>query len=420
MKETTVLQALKNWLIEQSFSVQTAGPLAWAIQALAVLALAVIAKIVTRQVILRLVQYFVKRTRTTWDDALLQRRFFNRLAHLAPGLVIYFAAPLFPAFQGTIERLSMVYMVMTGVLAFSAFLSAVDDVYNTFSVSRQKPIKGYIQIARIIVFIFVGIIALATLMDRSPWLLLSGLGAMTAVILLIFRDSILGLVASIQLSSNDMVRIGDWIEMPKYGANGTVIDVTLHTVKVRNWDQTITTIPSYSLISDSFVNWRGMSESGGRRIMRAVNIDMSSIKFCDEEMLDRFERYQLIAEYVKTRRDEIAQWNRDHGIDTSQLVNGRNMTNLGTFRAYVAAYLRSHPKIHQEMTFLVRHLEPTDRGLPIQIYVFSSDQVWANYEAIQADIFDHIIAVVPLFDLRIFQLPSGYDFRGLAEMMTTR
>jgi miniconductance mechanosensitive channel len=213
-----------------------------------------------------------------------------------------------------------------------------------------------------------------------------------------------------------MVRIGDWIEMPKYGADGDVIDVSLLTIKVQNWDKTITTIPAYSLISDSFKNWRGMQESGGRRIKRPVYLDMTSVKFCDEEMLRRFEKYQLITDYIKQKRTEIAEYNKANDIDTSELINGRNLTNLGTFRAYVAAYLHHHPKIHQGLTFLIRHRPPTEKGLPLEIYVFSNDQVWANYEAIQADIFDHILAVVPMFDLRIFQLPSGYDIKTLSSL----
>jgi miniconductance mechanosensitive channel len=240
---------------------------------------------------------------------------------------------------------------------------------------------------------------------------------MTAVIILVFKDTILGFLASIQLTSNDMVRIGDWVEMPKYGADGDVIDVSLHTVKIRNWDKTITTIPTYALISDSFKNWRGMQESGGRRIKRSMNLDMSSVKFCTPEMLDRYEKYGLIADYVKSRREEIEQWNQEHNVDGSELINGRNMTNIGTFRAYCIAYLKSHPKIRQDMTFLVRHLAPQENGLPIEIYVFSGDQVWANYESIMADIFDHLLAVVPWFELRVFQRPTGYDFRGIAETM---
>ena len=404
---------IETWLVDSGVGDIFAGYLAWFLLALAVIAVAMVVKLITRRIVLAAISYFVKRTQTTWDDALVKRRFFSRLAHLAPALIVYFGAPLFGSAVGLIERVALVYMVMTGVLSFSAFLSAVDDIYHTFSVSRQKPIKGYIQLVRIFIFVFVGIIALATLMDRSPWLLLSGLGAMTAVLLLIFRDTILGLVASVQLSSNDMVRIGDWIEMPKYGADGDVVDVTLHTVKVRNWDKTITAIPAYQLISDSFKNWRGMAESGGRRIKRAIDIDMTSVRFCDAEMLARFEKYQLITDYVKQRRQEIADYNKAHNVDTAYLINGRNMTNLGTFRAYLVAYLRSHPKIHQDMTFLIRQLSPTPTGIPLEIYVFSNDQEWANYEAIQADIFDHVLAVVPLFDLRVFQNPSGYDFRSL-------
>ncbi len=410
-------ELIQNWLlglgVEQNLSIW----LGWAILIAGLIAVAMIAKFITRRVVLRAITFFVRRTATKWDDALLQRHFFSRLAHFTPAIIFYFGAPLFPAVAPTVERIAMDYMILTGLFVVSAFLSAVEDVYATYSISRQKPIKGYVQLTRIILFIFVGIIALATLMNRSPWLLLSGLGAMTAVILLIFRDSILGLVASVQLSSNDMVRIGDWIEMPKYGADGDVIDVTLNTVKVRNWDKTITTIPAYQLISDSFKNWRGMTESGGRRIKRAVNIDMAGIKFCDKAMLDRFEEYQLLAPYIRQRRKEIAEYNKTHDIDTRHLINGRNMTNIGTFRAYVAAYLHSHPKIHQDMTFLIRHLPPGENGLPIEIYVFSNDQEWANFEAIQADIFDHILAVLPLFDLRVFQRPSGYDFRGLADLL---
>jgi len=237
---------------------------------------------------------------------------------------------------------------------------------------------------------------------------------MTAVLILVFKDSILGLVAGIQLSANDMVRIGDWIEMPEFGADGDVTDVTLNTVKVQNWDKTITTIPAYALISDSFKNWRGMSESGGRRIKRSISIDMDSIKFCTPEMLERFESFGAISEYINTKRAEIEAFNATLDTDISVVVNRRNLTNVGTFRAYVEFYLRSHPNIHHGMTFLVRQLPPDEHGLPIEIYVFSSDQDWINYEGIQADIFDHMLAVIPMFDLAVFQSPSGSDSRILA------
>ena len=231
--------------------------------------------------------------------------------------------------------------------------------------------------------------------------------------MLVFRDSILGFVAGIQLAANRMVSVGDWIEMPAYGADGDVLEVALTTVKVQNWDKTITTIPTYALISESFKNWRGMSESGGRRIKRSVSIDMSSIKFCDLEMLERFEKIQYISGYIEQKKNELKDFNRAMSVDTASLVNGRRMTNIGTFRAYVQAYLQNHPKINKDMTFLIRQLPPTENGLPIEIYVFSNDKVWANYEAIQADIFDHVLAVVPEFDLRVYQNPTGADFRIL-------
>jgi miniconductance mechanosensitive channel len=238
---------------------------------------------------------------------------------------------------------------------------------------------------------------------------------MTAVVMLVFRDAILGFVAGIQLSANQMVSPGDWIEMPKYGADGDVLEVALTTVKVRNWDKTITTIPTYALISESFKNWRGMKESGGRRIKRAIHIDMHSIRFCDEPMLQRFSKIEFVSEHLARKRQEIAHWNADRGVDDSAPINGRRLTNIGTFRAYLIAYLRAHPMIHQEMTFLVRQLAPTPHGLPLEIYVFSRDQVWANYEGIQADIFDHVLAVAPEFDLRIFQTPTGGDVRAALE-----
>jgi len=411
-----MVEIFRNWLIDIGVSESPALYLGWVGIALAILILAYAANYIAKRFLLAGVSYFVKKTKTKWDDVLLKRKVFTRLSHFAPALIIYGTAYLFETAQGFIERLAMIYMIFAGILVINAFLNAVVDIYRTFEISKQRPIKGYVQIAQIIIFVSLGIIVISTLMNRSPWLLLSGLGAMTAVILLIFKDSILGLVASVQLSGNDMVRLGDWIEMPQYGADGDVIDITLTTVKVQNWDKTITTIPAYSLISDSFKNWRGMSESGGRRIKRAVYIDMNSIKFCTPEMLARFEKYQLLTDYIRTRKDEIAKYNKEHNIDTSELINGRNMTNVGTFRAYIIAYLRNHPKIHQNMTFLIRHLPPSEKGLPIEIYVFSNDQEWANYEAIQADIFDHILSVVPMFDLRVFQNPTGNDFREISKV----
>jgi len=409
-----MVNIFKKWIVELGAAGQAATVLAWVAVVVILALLAILSNYIVKKLLLKIVAFLIRKSKTNWDDALLERKVFDRLSHIAPALVVYFAAPVFTPVAGILERLSIVYMIVVGVLVIDAFLNAVVDVYRSFEISKQKPIKGYVQVAKVIIVVLFTISALAVLMDRSPILLLSGFGAMTAVILLVFKDSILGLVASIQLSANDMVRIGDWIEMPKYGADGDVIDITLNTVKVQNWDKTITTIPSYSLISDSFKNWRGMADSGGRRIKRPVMIDITSIRLCTDEMLDRFEKFMLIAEYVKSKRTEVAEYNVSKKIDTSELINGRRLTNIGTFRAYVAAYLRAHPKIHNDMTFLVRQLPPGEHGLPLEIYVFSNDQEWANYEAIQADIFDHILAVLPMFDLRIFQQPTGSDFRALS------
>jgi len=410
-----MLEILNKWFIDIGVNETLANYLGWAAVVVIIFILAALSHFIAKKFFLTGISFLVKKSKTKWDDALLQRKVFNRLSHFAPALVIFFTAYLFGPVEDIIQRLAMVYMFFAGVLAVNSFLNAVVDIYRTYDISRQRPIKGYVQVAQIIMFILLGIAAIATLMNRSPWLILSGFGAMTAVILLIFKDSILGLVASVQLSGNDMVRIGDWIEMPKYGADGDVMDITLTTVKVQNWDKTITTIPAYSMISDSFKNWRGMSESGGRRIKRAIYIDMNSIKFCTPEMIEHYKKYQLLTDYIETKKGEIEKYNKEHNIDTSELINGRNMTNVGTFRAYIVAYLKNHPKIHQAMTFLIRHLPPGEKGLPIEIYVFSNDQVWANYEAIQADIFDHILAVAPMFDLRVFQNPSGSDFRQLTQ-----
>jgi miniconductance mechanosensitive channel len=408
-----VIQALGNWFTNQGLEAPLANYLAQGALALAVILLAWIANWVVKRILLAVVGFLVRESRTKWDDILLERKVFQWLAHLAPALVIYYCAYLFPEVSGIIQNLSMVYMMITGFLVANALLNSLDDIYQTFDVSRQRPIKGYLQVVKIIVFVFVGVVVISMLLGRSPWIILSGMGAMTAVLILIFKDSILGLVASLQLSMNDMVRIGDWIEMPKYGADGDVIDITLHTVRVQNFDKTIVTIPAYSLISDAFKNWRGMQESSGRRIKRAINIDMQSIRFCTPEELDQYEKIQYLNEYITTRRREVDEYNREHNIDTSVPINGRKLTNIGTFRAYVVGYLRNHPKINQEMTFLIRQLPPGEHGLPIEIYVFSNDQVWANYEAIQADIFDHILAVVPIFGLRVFQLPTGHDVAKL-------
>jgi miniconductance mechanosensitive channel len=297
---------------------------------------------------------------------------------------------------------------MAGVLFLFAFINAWHKIYLKLPVSEHRHIKGYLQLLKIFIGFIAFLIVISVTFNRDLTTLLAGLGAMAAVLLLIFKDTILGLVASVQLSANKMVKIGDWISIPSRGTDGTVLDITLNTVKVQNFDKTILTIPTYALVQESFQNWTGMEESGGRRIKRALYIDVQSIGFLDKEQIERLKKIQILRDYIETKEKDLKDFNEKHSIDDSVLVNGRRMTNIGTFRAYIQSYLK-----HNDMTFLVRHLPVSEKGLPVEIYVFSTDQEWANYEAIQADIFDHLLAVIPEFGLRVFQNPTGSDFKQL-------
>lgn len=412
-----MLELLQNWLVSHGISASLAFYLARGGAFVAVLILSAVANFVAKHYILSALTFVISRSKTKWDDAFLRRKVLNRLAHLAPALVIYLLTPVALAGLGpTIafaRSATQIYMIIVLMLVLDSFLNAVVDIYHTFELSKEIPIKGFVQILKLMLYFLAVIFIISIVLNKTPVYLFSGLGALTAVLMLIFRDAILGFVAGIQLTANKMVAHGDWIEMPKYGADGDVLEVTLTTVKVQNFDKTVTTIPTYALISESFKNWRGMQESGGRRIKRAVNIDMNAIRFCNEEMLGRFEKIQYISEYIDKKKRELEEFNRAIKVDNTSLANGRRMTNIGTFRAYVQAYLRNHPMINPEMTFLIRQLRPTEHGLPIEIYVFCRDKAWVNYEAIQADIFDHILAVVPEFDLRVFQNPTGGDFQVL-------
>ena len=405
---------ITDFLVNNGISDSIANLIGLAVTITLLLILAIISYWITKHYLVKLLEIVFKRSKNTWDDALVQHGFVKRLSNMMPIIVVYMSIDLLMPSQAfapeLFKRVSMVFFVMAGVWILDSVLLAVREIYSSSQIASRRPIRGYTDAIKIIAYVMAGIFIISILTDKSPWGILSILGGFTVVLMLIFKDTILGFVASIKLSGHDMVRVGDWIEMPKYGADGDVIDVTIHTVKVRNWDKTITTIPTYGLVTDAFKNWRGMSESGGRRIKRSLNIDMSSIKFCTDEMLESFEKFALLKEYLQHKKEEISAYNAEHEVDGSQLINGRHQTNIGVFRAYVVAYLKNHPKIHQTMTFLVRHLEPTPYGLPVQIYVFSNDQAWANYEAIQADIFDHLLAALPEFDLRVFQNPTGYDF----------
>jgi miniconductance mechanosensitive channel len=412
-----MLEWMQNWLSAHGVNTSLSLYTSYTVAVIGVLLLATAANFVAKRYILSAISHLIARSKSKWDDAILGSRTLKRLANLAPALVIYVLAPI--ALQGLdftitlIRGVVQVYMLLTLMLVLDSLLNAFETMYQNFRAAREIPIKGFVQVLKLVLYFVTGILIISILLNKTPVYLLSGIGAMTAVVMLIFRDSILGFVAGIQLAANKMVAVGDWIEMPRYGADGDVLEVALTTVKVQNWDKTITTIPTYALISESFKNWRGMSESGGRRIKRSVSIDMNSIRFCDEDMLKRFAKIQYISAYIETKKAELQAFNQSMKVDNASLANGRRMTNVGTFRAYVQAYLKNHPSINQDMTFLVRQLPPTEHGLPIEIYVFSKDKVWANYEAIQADIFDHILAVLPEFDLRVYQDPTGADFRAL-------
>ncbi|MCD6355114.1 MAG: mechanosensitive ion channel [Prolixibacteraceae bacterium] len=411
-----------------------AKPSAAFISILLIIFVAWLAHFLTRQIILRIVSRIAKRTKITWDDILVKNKVFKGLAHLVPAFILYYTADFsYPVLHqslseldpATIELLSndyyftltafltkmaQIYFTIIIVFVTNSVLNSALEIYNTTAYAHHRPIKGYVQLVKIFVYFMAGIMIISVLLGKDPTVLLAGLGAMAAVLILVFKDTILGFVASIQISSNNMLNIGDWIEMKSHGADGTVIDITLNTVKVQNWDKTIATIPIYSLVAESFNNWRGMEESGGRRIKRSILIDMQSIKFCDSAMLSRFEKFNLIRDYVKEKEAEVKNHNKKHKLPDEDYISGRHQTNVGIFRKYLEVYLRQHPMINTEMTFLVRQLHPSEKGLPIEIYVFSKEKAWANYEAIQADIFDHILAVIPEFELRVFQEPTGADF----------
>lgn len=373
---------------------------------------------VLHRVVLRWVEGRTRGTQRIWRRAFFERKLFGRLALTLQGIIIYIQAGLWlkgdtillPAIQTAVNMWILLY----ALLSLYSLLDALLDIFRQRPAMRTFPLRGIFQSIKLIASIFIGLLIISALIGKSPVILLSGLGAMTAVLMLVFKDPIMGLVAGIQLSANDMLAVGDWLEMGRYGADGEVIDIGLTTVKVQNWDHTITTIPTYALISDSFKNWRGMSESGGRRIKRSVLLDASSVRFLNEDDIQRLQKSRLLGDYLNEKVQEITRYNSEKQTDMSLLVNGRRLTNLGTFRAYLGVMLREHPHIHQQMTLMVRQLEASSNGIPVEIYAFTNTTSWVVYEGIQSDIFDHIFAVLPEFDLRVHQTPTGYDMRMLA------
>ncbi|WP_257558185.1 mechanosensitive ion channel family protein [Sphingobium sp. CFD-2] len=370
-----------------------------------------IAKRIVLRLLLRLLNHFPFRIEAGHVGTIVAR-----LSNIVPALVVELGIGTIPHLSSEavafVRSLCTAFTILTIAIALSDFLTLLNDLYQRRPDAANRPIKGYVQLGKLLLYAAAAILIIAALMDQSPLLLLSGLGAMAAVLMLVFKDTILSLVASVQIGSNDMVRVGDWIEMPQFNANGDVVDIALHTVKIQNFDKTITTVPTHRLISESFRNWRGMAESGGRRIMRSLMIDQRSVRFLDEDDMERMDRFALLRTYLQSKQGEIEQWNAEHGAKS--MVNGRRLTNIGTFRAYVLAYLRARADIAQNKTLLVRQLAPSENGLPLEIYAFANSTIWAEYEGVQADVFDHLIAILPEFGLRLFQRPSGADLSAMA------
>lgn len=400
MKEN-IGNLLENWLMNLGMSMQFAEITSVIIIIISLTIASFVADFITRKVLLAALHTVIRRTKTLWDDILLEKKVFNKIAHIAPAILVYYtidwAFPTVPKFTAVLEQAAIIYMIIICMSILNSFLNGVNEIYDHSAGKRKgTSIKSYVQVVKIFAFFILGILIVSILLNKDLKILMGGLGAIAAILLLVFKDSILGLVAGVQLSGNDLVRIGDWISMPSHNADGNVIEITLNTVKVQNWDKTIATIPTYALVSESFNNWRGMEESGGRRIKRAIHIDMNSVHFCTDEELNTLKKLEYI--------DEIIEEKNNRGI---------KITNSGIFRKYLVKYLKERSDINDEMTLLVRHLQPASKGLPIEFYVFSKEQEWATFEDIQAEIMDHIIAILPEFNLKIFQQPTGSDFASI-------
>lgn len=393
------------------------GQLAMVTGLVILLTLSWMANFLVKHILLRSVFRLLNMQKAQCEKSGLDLRFVARLANVVPALVISTGISIVPhlpdAVKQVVYNVCNAFMVLTVALAFSHFLTMVNSLYSRRPEAKNKPIKGYIQLLKIIIFAIAIILMIATLLDRSPFILLSGLGAMAAVLMLIFQDTILSMVASVQISSNDLLRVGDWVEMPDLNADGDVIDIALHTVQIQNWDKTITTIPTRRFLTDPFKNWRGMKDSGGRRIKRSIMLDQQSVHFLTEEEGSKLKKFRLLSEYLTEKEQEIRQWNEALKEQGKEPVNTRRITNLGTFRAYVVNYLKSNSNLHQHMTLMVRQLAPTADGLPLEIYCFTTTTAWVAYEGIQSDIFDHLLAILPEFGLRVYQHPSGMDVRSL-------
>lgn len=407
---------IHNLLMNANIKEDIAWYLSYLILVAGIILISLIANLITKKVILKIFSRIIKKNKYQWDDILLERKVFTRLANIIPGIIVYIFAPTFNTsqVQTLVHRGAVIYILIVIFFVTNSLLDSIDAIYRTYPISKVRPIKGLLQVVKIVFYIVIGIVIIGTLMDQNPLLMLGGIGAFAAVFSFVFKDSILGFIAGIQLTSNDMLRIGDWIEMSKYGADGDVIDITLNTVKVQNFDKTIVTLPAYALVSDAFKNWRGMTEFGGRRIKRSIYLDVNSICFCSPIMLEKFKKIHYIRDYIIEKEKEILAYNNQQNINSELKINGRNLTNIGTFRVYIQTYLMNFPRLLKDMPIMVRQLPPTENGIPLEIYAFTDVTDWAAYEMIQADIFDHILSVAEEFGLRFFQNPTGYDMKQIS------
>jgi miniconductance mechanosensitive channel len=368
-------------------------------------------------VLIRLISKLIDKSKSNLDDILVKHQVFNRLAYLVPGWLIYKLMPValqaYPTSSLIISTLSSIFLVLAATMVADCLINSLVEMYRTIERERQIAIQSFAQVAKLVLYFLAAIVVISLIIGESPLKLFAGLGAMTAVLMLVFKDPILGFVAGLQLSYNKMVSLGDWVDIPQHDASGDVMEIGLTTVKVRNFDNTITTVPTQNLVTDSFKNWRGMQDSAGRRIKRSIVIDINSIGFCDKEQITRFSKVDYIKDYLDQIIQELDQFNQKTVKDPESMANGRRITNIGTFRAYILAYLKNHPDVNRDLTVMVRQLAATESGVPLEIYAFSAVKEWAAYEAIQSDIFDHLFAVAGEFDLKVFQKPSGSDLSKL-------
>lgn len=401
-------------LVSAGVTESTASYLNMILLLIALLLIVFIIDFISRKILLKIFSKIAKRSKSNFDDIMESNKVFRNVAHIIPLIIAVEFAPMvfsdFPYWENIIEKTLLIFGIILTLWVARSLLNSVKDYLKTLPRFKDKPIDSYIQVFMIIAWAL-GIFSIIAIITGIKFLeFITGLGAISAVVILVFRDTILGFVASIQVATNDMVRIGDWISFEKYGADGDVIEINLATVKVQNWDKTITTIPTYALISDSFKNWRGMTDSGGRRIKRSLSVKLNSVKYLSVNDVNKLKDIELISSYLETRQETINDYNTTKNINKDLLINGRNLTNLGVFRKYVETFIENHSAINKEMTIMVRQLSPTSQGIPIEIYAFSSDKRWQNYEYIIADVFDHMIAAVPYFDLEVFELPNNSNF----------